>query len=164
MPLLLHTLIIWLNISYAQTTSPPDITLWATVESQLTTGACHNCNLSPQAKWYFNKEIIALSPTASSTVVTLPDWLRNTPEINDDALLWVASPEVVETATLNASEQRLDLPDGQQLAFKTIAKIPQNQAYWNTTTSEFFSNRNIRLRGETEDSSFVARTVWPRDF
>src|SRR5690554_6941781 len=164
MSFLSHALIIWLGISYAQPITPLDSASWKAVEVQLTTGECDTCNLSPQAKWYFDKEIIALSPTPDSSVVTLPDWLRKLPAIDDNVLFWIAAPELIETATLDFSGQTLELPDGQALAFQTIAKIPQNQSYWNEATSEFFSKRDIRLRGEAQDNTFVARTVWPLDF
>lgn len=158
-------LIICLGIGYAQTSTATAAVPQEMAESQLTTGAtCQDCNISPQAKWYFANEIIALMPTAASTAITLPAWLRNTPNINDDMLLWVASPQTIDQASLDPVKQQLDLPHGQQFIFKIISKIPQNQSYWNTATSAFFSERDIRLRGTLEDDSFVARTIWPLDF
>ncbi|WP_417550668.1 hypothetical protein [Methylophaga sp.] len=163
MSFLSHTLIFWLSISYAQPISPLTDASWQKIESQLTTGSCEQCNLSPQAKWYFENEIIALRP-ATPSVITLPNWLQKLPEIHDDTPVWIASPELIESANLDASDQMIELSDGQRLAFQTVPKIPQNQSYWNETTSNFFSNQTIRLRGETIENRFVARTVWPSEF
>lgn len=163
MSFLSHALIFWLSISYAQPISPLTDASWQKIESQLTTGNCEQCKLSPQAKWYFENEIIALSP-ATPSVIILPNWLQKLPEIRDDTPVWIASPELIKSAILHASDQMIELPDGQRLAFQTVAKIPQNQSYWNETTSNFFSNQTIRLRGERIENRFVARTVWPSEF
>lgn len=165
MSFLSRLLLIWLSISYAQ---PGLATIPAPqkfAEPYISTGAtCQNCNISPQASWYFDNEIITLTPTADSAAVTLPAWLHNAPDIDDDMLLWIASPQTIDKASLDPIKQQLDLPSGQQFLFKTIGKIPQNQAYWNTASATFFSERGIRLRGTIEGDSFVARTVWPLDF
>lgn len=159
-------LILWLSVVYAQPVGLLTDASWQTIGSQLTTGRCQQCHLSPQARWYFDNEIIALSsaPAPASTEITLPDWLQKSPEINDDTPVWIASPELIASALFNGSEQIIELPDGQQLDFQTVTKIPQNQSYWNSTTNEFFHKKMLRLRGKTLGNRFVARTVWPADF
>lgn len=164
MSLLTHALIIWLGSSYAQPNTLFDVASETKVQLQLTNGGCTSCDLSPQAKWYFENEIIAPLPTASSSAVTLPKWLTNLPAINDDIPVWIASPDLIDQANLDASGQSVSTADGQQISFKTVAKIPENRSFWNQDTTEFFNKRDIRLRGEFIDGGFIARTVWPLDF
>ena len=124
MSFLSHTLIFWLSISYAQPISPLTDASWQKIESQLTTGSCEQCNLSPQAKWYFENEIIALSAAPPVTaLITLPNWLQKLPEIRDDTPVWIASPELIESAILHASDQMIELPDGQPPANFSVIKL-----------------------------------------
>lgn len=164
MSLLSQILIIFLSISHAQRSEYTEINEWNAEQTQLTSGRCTDCNLSPQAKWYFENEIIASIPTAPSSAVTLPQWLKELPPIDDDILIWIASPDVINQAIFDASGQSIILLDGQQIRFKTVAKIPENQSFWNQDTIEFFKKRDIRLRGELIDNEIIARTVWPLDF
>ncbi|MDO8827903.1 hypothetical protein [Methylophaga sp.] len=164
MSLLSQILIIFLSMIYAQQNEYKEISEWDAEQTQLTTGSCTDCNLSPQAKWYFENEIIAPIPTAPSSAVTLPKWLEVLPTINDDIPLWIASPDLIDQANLDDSGQSISIADGQQIGFKTVPRIPQNQSFWNQDTSEFFKKRDIRLRGEIIADEFIARTVWPLDF
>lgn len=156
--------IVLLGTSYAQSTPFFDPVSAEMVQPPLTSGSCTNCYLSDQAKWYFDKEIIASLPTPDSASVTLPKWLEKKTEINDKIPIWIASPTLIESARLNKSGKSLILDDGTQVNFETIAKIPQNQSFWNQNTTEFFKKRDIRLRGKMTDDAFIARTVWPLDF
>lgn len=164
MTLLTHALIIWLGSSYAQPITLYDAASEDTVKLQLTRGDCTTCELSAQAKWYFENEIIAPIPTAPSSAVTLPKWLQKLPVINDEIPIWIASSDLIGQANLDDSGQSITISDGQQIGFKTVPKIPQNQSFWNQDTIEFFKKRDIRLRGEINADEFIARTVWPLDF
>lgn len=166
MSFLSHALILWLGSSYAyaQPITFFDVATEETVQLQLTSGACASCDLSPQAKWYFENEIITLVRTAPSSAVTLPKWLQELPVINDDIPIWIASPDLIEQASFDDSGHSIITADGQKIGFKTVAKIPENRSFWNQDTSEFFKKRDIRLRGKSIDGEFIARTVWPLDF
>ncbi|MBL1457425.1 MAG: hypothetical protein COA34_006090 [Methylophaga sp.] len=129
-----------LGTSYAQSTPFFDPVSAEMVQPPLTSGSCTNCNLSDQAKWYFDKEIIASLPTPDSASVTLPKWLEKKAVINDNIPIWIASPTLIESARLNKSGKSLILGDGTQVNFETIAKIPQNQSFWNQNTTEFLKN------------------------
>ncbi len=153
-----------LGSSFAQSTTLFDTVSVETVDAELTTGNCTDCNLSEQAKWYFNNEIIAPLPTPASSLVKLPEWLEKQSEINDDIAVWIASPDLIESAQLDASGQLISIKDGKKVPFKTVKQIPQNQSFWNQDTTAFFNQRDIRLRGEWIDNKFIARTVWPLDF
>ena len=156
--------IVLLGTSYAQSTPFFDPVSAEIVQPPLTSGSCTNCNLSDQAKWYFDAEIIASLPTPDSASVTFPKWLEKQAEINDNIPIWIASPALIESARLNKSGKLLILDDGTQINFETVAKIPQNQSFWNKNTTEFFKQRDIRLRGKMTNDAFIARTVWPLDF
>ncbi|THK41903.1 hypothetical protein E8Q33_06375 [Methylophaga sp. SB9B] len=117
MSFLSHALILWLGSSYAyaQPITFFDAATEETVQLQLTSGACAFCNLSPQAKWYFENEIIAPVRTAPSSAVTLPKWLQELPVINDDIPIWIASPDLIEQASFDDSGHSIITADGQKI-------------------------------------------------
>lgn len=159
------TLFFWLaTSSYAQTITLFNPSTEGTVQLPLTSGSCNACNLSAQARWYFENENIVLLPPTLSPVVVLPEGLEKLPTIRYDTSVWIASPELIAKAKLDASGQAFTLADGQRVNFKTIAQLPQNKSFWNQETVQFFNKRDIRMRGKFVNKHFIARTVWPLDF
>lgn len=164
MSLLSQVLIICLGISHAQQSVFFENVEGKPAQQQLTTGSCNDCNLSPQAKWYFEDEFILPNPTVNSSQVNLPSWLESLSDIHFDIPIWIASPNTIDKANLDLSSNFIGMPDNRKLPLQLVERIPQNQAYWNQNTTEFFNKRAIRLRGKMTNDKFVARTVWPLDF
>ena len=102
--------------------------------------------------------------------VSVDDDLRNWVATHDpDAppdyppLVWIAAPNVVAHATLDADGGTLATSDG-MLAFRLTPKIPLNRSYFDAASAEFFRARPMTVRGTIADGTIVARMLWPEDF
>ncbi len=155
--------------------------LYATNEIQLANGKCENCPTIPQAKWYFEQEMIAV-PAANRPVAgysptdpaqqDVRQWITQSGKDDLDALpplVWLGSSQVVKQAALSEDGKHIKLDSGETIEFGITPKISTNLSYYDASTQEYFSQRPLRLRGETvkeADGSdkFVARTIWPLDF
>lgn len=155
--------------------------LYAAKEMQLANGKCQNCPTIPQAKWYFEQEMIAV-PAANRPVAgyspTEPaqqdvrQWITQPGKDDLDALpplVWLGSSQVVTQAALSEDGKHIKLGGGETIGFGITPKISTNLSYYDASTQSYFSQRPLRLRGETvkeADGSdkFVARTIWPLDF
>ena len=116
---------------------------------RLSNGKCTDCSAPAQALWYFQNETLAV-PRAGD--------IASTP------LVWLASPSVIDNATLLPSGDRVRA-GATDMPFRITPKIATNRSYWNAATTGFFVRRELRLRGASApDGSFVARTVWPKDY
>ena len=129
-----------------------DVGLYAASAFQVTTGQCGDCQVSKQARWYFEKETIA-APKQSGR---LPP------------LVWLGSNKTVNGAKLSADGKSIT-QDGSVMPFSIVPKLATNLSYYNADTTAFFAKRPIRARGEVVTAadgskSFVARTIWPQDF
>ncbi|MBL8484265.1 MAG: hypothetical protein JNJ60_18860, partial [Rhodocyclaceae bacterium] len=155
--------------------------LHATRGLQMVSGPCLECASIPQALWYFKDDLVA-APMAGTPVAgvtpgmpaqaDLAAYLAGAPDGASAAaapLIWLGSPEVVASARLAPDGRYLRVPGGSHAAFATVAKIPSNRSYFDSSSLDFFVRRPLRLRGETLTSDegqaqFVARTLWPLDF
>jgi len=79
------------------------------------------------------------------------------------SLVWIAAPNVVMHARLDADATALQTADG-TLPFRLVPKIPLNRSYFDASSAGFFRERPLKVRGTLEAGSFVARTLWPEDF
>src|SRR4029077_749557 len=77
-------------------------------------------------------------------------------------LVWVGAPEVIE-GRINATATSIRLDSGTSLALELAPKHPLNRSYFDASSAEFLARRPLKVRGTT-GSTFVARTIWPRDF
>ncbi|MDD4911021.1 MAG: hypothetical protein PHP57_01875 [Sideroxydans sp.] len=154
--------------------------LYSTSEVQLANGKCQNCPTIPQAKWYFEQDLIAVpaanrpvseyAPTEAQQDVR--QWSSQSGKNDLDALpplVWLGSSQVVERAALAQDGQHIKLDGGETMGFGITPKIPTNLSYYDASTQQFFSQRPLRMRGDTVKESdgsdkFVARTIWPLDF
>ncbi len=144
--------------------------LYAADNVEIIKGSCQDCAITPQARWYFEKEIIAapkkVIPIAgfSKKTFTLQDVVE---EQNDNALpplIWLGSQLVIPIAKLSDNGEIMTEKSGIASPFFITDKIPSNLSYWNDSTLQFFKKREVRLRGELTDKGFTARTIWPLDF
>ncbi len=155
--------------------------LYAANELQLANGKCQKCPTIPQAKWYFEQEMIAVpaanryvagySPTEAAQQ-DVRQWFARPGKGDLDALpplVWVGSSQVVTKAALSEDGNHIKLDSGETMGFGITPKISTNLSYYDASTQKYLSQRPLRLRGETvkeADGSdkFVARTIWPLDF
>ncbi len=114
-------------------------------------GKCNDCNITPQALWYFKNELIAV-PSNNLDAKDLPP------------LVWTGSISVITEAKIDGTGKALTLKDGENLSFAIVPKISTNLSYWNESTQQFFMQGDIRLRGELKNNQFIARTVWPLNY
>ena len=161
--------------------SSPAYGLFSAVDFDISTGESADRSLSPvyaalpQAMWYFREETIAV-PSSAHPVAgfdphlpaiddlrrwnarTLPGSVREYP-----TLVWVGSPQVIESARLDARGDHVQTADS-LMRFELSPRLAANRSYYNEASAAFFSRRELRLRGSEDAGRFVARTLWPTDF
>lgn len=150
-------------------------------DMKLANGTCRTCPTIPQAKWYFENDLIAVpapnrpvagySPTEAAQQ-DVRQWMSQSGMEALDVLpplVWLGSSQVVTRATLAQDGKHIKLDSGETMGFSIVPKISTNLSYYDDSTQQFFRQRPLRLRGETEKAAdgsdkFVARTIWPLDF
>lgn len=144
--------------------------LYQASDTVLTTGKCTDCPTPPQARWYFEHELIAVPKSGipmagfSTTENAQQDIPIDLNSASLPALIWLGSSQVIPQARLSADASRITLSSGEIIPFNIVPKIPSNLSYWDSSSAQYFSRRDVRLRGEMQDGKFTARTVWPLDF
>jgi hypothetical protein len=143
---------------------------------RLTDGGCTDCPPIPAARWYFERETIAVArdglPVAAYTagVPTFDDvraWgAARAPDapIDYPPLVWIAAPEVVRDARLAADGMTLVTGNG-RLPIALTPRIPLNRSYYDASSTRWFAARDVAARGTLcANGLFVARTLWPQDW
>jgi hypothetical protein len=140
---------------------------------RLVDGACTDCQTIPQALWYFHGEILAVpkSGTAGftrerSAQDDVLEWAQSHPD-GDGArppLVWLGSPQIVNAARMAEGGRALIGADGRRLGFSVTEKIDSNRSYYDDSSSRYFADRQLKLRGRVQGDRFVARTIWPEDY
>lgn len=125
--------------------------LYPESDFELTTGAqCSGCNAPKQGLWYFPDDIIAV------------------PKVGKPSLVWIGSPAMIEGARLSKDGKSLALSDGSSVPLALTPKISSNRSYYDISSTSFFQDRPLRLRGEFVEENgvrrFIARAIWPEDF
>jgi hypothetical protein len=141
----------------------------------ISTGRDSKNAVLPQALWYFQDEVIAVAKagharagftpgvTAAQDVAVWAD--THAPGLPQEypPLIWVAAPDVIHGARLNADASRL-IAGGDSRTFDVVPKIPLNRSYYDASSVAYFAARTLTMRGTALDDRFVARTLWPDDF
>lgn len=142
---------------------------------RLSTGEHPDCATIPQALWFFRHERIAVpvsgAPQAGfSRTHSLADdiaaWHAATPPgsaLDYPPLVWTAADHLLPQAQLSDDGRHL-LADGSRLAMMLAPRHPLNRAYFDESSTRFFGERPLRVRGDWQGDHFVARTIWPLDF
>jgi hypothetical protein len=153
-PLIYSLIFIFSSSAYADSSQQDNFGLYSASDFKSMRGKpCDDCQISPQAAWYFKNELIAVPSKQTGKAE-----LKNLPP-----LVWQGSRELIpdvqildnEIFRINVEKENTDL--GHWYFIKD--KIPTNLSYWNGKTLEFFKNRSTRLRGELTDRGFIARSV-----
>ena len=129
----------------------------------------------PQALWYFEHETVALPEPGRPIAQFSPgvavgedlrDWIargRDPDALDFPPLVWIASPEVIRHARMSR-DATLVSGAGQPMPLRLAPRIALNRSWFNDASAAFFSRRDVKLRGRLDGGSFVARTIWPKDF
>lgn len=130
---------------------------------------CEDCQVLPQAQWYFKGETIAVPKAGQSVTRFALDkyGVDDIAALDANALpglVWTGSTQQWRNTHLLADGKQLQLPNGTQMQFEIVPKIPTNLSYWNQDTQAFYAQRALSIRGEQVGQSVVARTIWPEDF
>ena len=129
----------------------------------------------PQARWYFEREVVAL-PCAGMPVAgfargvsandDIAQWATQRAvgdPIDYPPLVWSGSPETLRSAQLSADGTSIATHAG-SWRFANVPKIPVNRSYYDATSVAYLSTRPLKVRGEQDGGVFIARTLWPEDF
>lgn len=146
---------------------------------RLRSGQCGDCATPRQNLWYFEQELIAVPPNASTAAGFSPGVDRNSDvarwavtreaaQLAHPSLVWIGSPSIVEGATLLPGARRIRTAAGAELDFKLAPQLSSNRSYFNSASAAFFEGRTLRMRGAVSEVDgkpvFTARTIWPADF
>jgi hypothetical protein len=142
---------------------------------RLTTGESRDCATIPQALWFFKDEPIAVplpgqpiagfSP-AKNVYEDVAAWHAITPPgsvLEYPPLVWTGADRTVDGGQLSS--------DGTQLrAEKNVYRLmltprhPLNRSYYDDSSTAFYRQRTVHVRGHWTDNTLIARTLWPEDF
>ena len=154
---------------------PAAFGLYDAHDFRLTDGRDETAPATPAARWYFEREVIAVPreglPVAGYARRTRPfaDVARWAHERDANAppdyppLVWVAAPHVVDGARFGDDGRSL-MANGTRVALELVPKIALNRSYFDASSLAFFRQRALRVRGTLGASAFVARTLWPADW
>lgn len=144
---------------------------------RIATGHCADCPTLKQGLWYFREQTLAVpqgaqalsSHAATGDIVgDVRDWSASgqAGTLDYPGLVWLAEPQLLDDATILPAGGLLRSVDGGQAGFHLAPKIASNRSFWDGTTTAFFAQRPVRMRGTytEQQQAFVARTVWPKDF
>ena len=160
---------------FGQNPAMPAYGLFPADQFVVTSGACPDCAALPQALWYFRDETIAVPkpgvPLAGfEPALPVPEdlaaWAKRNP-LNGmtefPPLVWLGAPDVVAGAQL-AGDGRT-LRDGErELNLQLAPRLALNGSWFDASSVAYFRGRPLKMRGNRQDGSFVARTFWPQDF
>jgi hypothetical protein len=146
---------------------------------RLSSGKCGDCPTLPQGLWYFQNDVLAV-PQASQAISSykaqagivddVRDWAAggDAAKLAYPGLVWLGAPDILDNAAILPNGRQLRAQDGATSDLLLVPKIATNLSYWNASTTAWFGKRQVRMRGTFKDAdgtqSFVARTVWPKDF
>ncbi len=149
--------------------------LYRGADFQLTKGACKDCAAPKQALWYFRDEVLAVPADG----VEVADFTRGMAAQDDvrrwyatateaalrarPPLLWIGATHLARDLTLTADDE-LRFNGGHKVRFEVVPKIRTNLSYYDDSSRAFFRKRPLRMRGELNGQTFVARTIWPQDW
>ncbi|MGH8852247.1 MAG: hypothetical protein ACREYD_14760 [Casimicrobiaceae bacterium] len=151
------------------------IGLYPAANFRITDGRDTDCSAIRQALWYFSDQTIAVPrpglPVAGfargvNAVDDIAHWAADhapgTPAAYPP-LVWIGSSGELRGAELAADGASI-AADGTTMAFDVVPRIALNRSYCNADSVAYFAGRKLKLRGETIEGKFIARSIWPEDF
>jgi hypothetical protein len=123
--------------------------LYSSQDYRLESGRCVDCATTRQGLWYFQDDLVAVPRQAGGRA---------------SSLVWVGSPQLVEHVQLGADGRTLTGVGGGSVPMTPVPRLATNHAYYDASTTAFFQNHPLRVRGRSENGTYVARTIWPEDY
>ncbi len=142
---------------------------------EVTNSQCGDCTTIPQAQWFFQRETIAVPrngrPLAGfernlPVLDDLAGWAKATPTGTVRAyppLIWLAAPALENGVELQADTLAINSSKG-QVPLKLAPRLPLNASWFDQNSHAFFHGQPLKMRGNWDNSTFVARTIWPQNF
>lgn len=134
-----------------------------------TTGQCVDCNSIPQARWYFEQEVIATPKTNIQNFnprlqaqADVKHWLSNSKTQSLPSLIWTGKTDVLH-GTFNQEASAVQHGET-TTSFHTIEKIPSNLSYYNEKSRAYFANQTVTVYGEQTQKGFTTHSIWPEKF
>ena len=149
--------------------------LYRAADFTIATGDAPGAAALPQALWYFGHETIGVPAPGmrvagfghgASAAEDLRGWLADRtdpPALEFPPLVWIAAPTVQAHAGLARDAASLTAA-GVTLPLRLVPKITLNRSWFNDASAAFFARREVKVRGQYDGATFVARTLWPEDF
>lgn len=143
------------------------------------TGKCTDCPTVKQALWYFQDDVLAVpKPSmpvsghkpAADMLGAVREWAAAgaTDKLAHPGLVWLGAPQIFDDVAILPDAREVRTSDGASTRLMLVPKIATNLSYWDGSTTAFFAERPLRMRGAYQEvdgeQAFVARTVWPKDF
>ena len=141
----------------------------------ITNGRCTDYAALRQALWFFRGETIAVPKKAElvagfarglSVYDDLAAWAKVTPigsALAYPPLVWLAAPTFIQDAQLSADGRMIKTVSG-ELALQLAPKLPLNGSYFDSSSIAYFHGQPLKIRGNQQGDSFIARTFWPQYF
>jgi hypothetical protein len=160
---------------FGQNPRMPAYGLFPADQFVITNGSCADCDTLPQARWFFRGETIAVPKNAEllagfarglSVYDDLAAWAKATPIGSAMAyppLVWVGSRDFVRDVQLSADGRTIKTASGER-ALQLVPKLPLNGSYFDSSSVAYFHGQPLKIRGNQQGDSFVARTFWPQRF
>ena len=160
---------------FGQNPVMPAYGLFSADQFVTTTGSCLDCGALPQALWYFRNETIAVPKPGMPVAGFDPNlpvrkdlaaWAQRTPVTavaELPPLIWQAAPDTLHKVQLADDGRGISVGD-QQLALQLAPQLPLNSAWFDASSKAFCHGRPLKLRGNRQGETFVARSFWPQDF
>lgn len=161
--------------AFGQNALMPAYGLFPADDFRITTGTCPDCQGLPQAMWFFRGETIAVPknglPLAGfSPTLPLPQdvatWAKSVmpgSQCQYPPLIWIAAPDIERGTQLAADASEVATQNG-TLKFNLVPQLPLNRAWFDQHSRDYFCGRPLKIRGNRDGDTFVARTLWPEDF
>ncbi len=142
---------------------------------RLTDGRDATAPAGAAARWYFEREVIAV-PRAGLPVAGFAPRMRPFADVarwasgfdertppDHPPLVWVAAPDIVRRARTAGDGRQLLAAHG-SVPLQLVPRIPLNRSYFDASSLAFLRGREITVRGTRGAAGFVARTLWPADW
>ncbi|MBS0325697.1 MAG: hypothetical protein JSS46_04005 [Proteobacteria bacterium] len=131
--------------------------------------------LTPSERFYFDRECVAVPRRGMAlagfargvrAAADVAQWSRSWQpgtEAAHPALVLLGAPLRADRAMLDASARTVTI-GGRTHPFALAPRLPLNRSWFDASSAAWFASRSLRLRASIEDSTVVARTLWPEDF
>lgn len=138
-------------------------------EFRLEHSKCTNCLYEKYINWYFSNEYFyapsasTKAPVVNTSKSGLDDLVEN--EHTLPAVVWVGAKDKISNASILPKDSVIiDNDLNKQFKYRLPVKMEGVVNFWDSSSDDFFSKRNVRVTGEIQDQFFLTKTFWPIDY